>query len=154
MEVSGSLDETSRTGLREMLAALRDPDRTWNTILALDTSRIARDLTLALYVTREAEKHGVQIHYAKMPVDGTSAFGETMLSVVRAFDRLHARLSAEKGRGGLVANVAKGFRAGGTAPYGYKLQHTETGGTRGGVPVRKSTLVVDSAADPTASCWR
>jgi DNA invertase Pin-like site-specific DNA recombinase len=60
---------------------------------------------LALYVTHEAEKRGVTIQYAKMPVDSNSAFGETMLSVVRAFDRLHARLSAEKGRGGLVANI-------------------------------------------------
>lgn len=145
MEVSGSLDETSRPGLRKLLAALGDPARQWESILALDTSRIARDPMLGLYVTREAEKHGVAVHYAKMPVDGSSAFGETMLSVVRAFDRLHARLSAEKGRGGLAANIAKGFRAGGAAPFGYKLQHQETGGIRGGVAVRKSTLVVDSS---------
>jgi len=146
MEVSGSLDETSRPGLRKLLAALGDPTRQWHTILALDTSRIARDPMLALYVTREAEKHGVAIQYAKMPVDGTSAFGETMLSVVRAFDRLHARLSAEKGRGGLAANIAKGFRAGGAAPFGYKLQHKETGGTRGGIAVRKSVLVTDPSS--------
>lgn len=146
MEISGSLDETSRPGLREMLIALRARDRKWNEILALDTSRIARDPMLGLYITREAEKHGVAIHYAKMPVDGNSAFGETMLSVVRAFDRLHARLSAEKGREGLNANIAKGFRAGGAAPFGYKLQHKETGGMRGGVNVRKSTLILDPAS--------
>lgn len=145
MEVSGSLDETSRPGLRQMLAALRDPARQWQSIIALDTSRIARDTMLGLYVTRECEKHGVAIQYAKMPVDGSSAFGETMLSVVRAFDRLHARLSAEKGRGGLEANIANGFRAGGAAPFGYKLQHTETGGVRGGLAVRKSTLIIDPA---------
>ncbi len=90
MEISGSLDETARPGLRNMLTALRDPAHRWSTILALDTSRIARDPMLGLYVTREAEKHGARIEYAKMPVDGASAFGETMLSVVRAFDRLHA----------------------------------------------------------------
>ena len=146
MEISGSLDETSRDGLRQMLAALSDPARKWTEILALDTSRIARDPMLALYVTRECEKQGVTIRYAKMPVDGTSAFGETMLSVVRAFDRLHARLSAEKGRGGLAANIAKGFRAGGAAPFGYKLNHTETGALRGGIAVRKSTLEVDTPA--------
>lgn len=146
MEISGSLDETSRPGLRKLLGALNDPLRQWKTILALDTSRIARDPMLALYITHEAEKRGVSIHYAKMPVDSTSAFGETMLSVVRAFDRLHARLSAEKGRGGLVANVEQGFRAGGRAPYGYRLKHEATGGMRGGVAVRKSTLVPDSPA--------
>jgi hypothetical protein len=40
---------------------------------------------------------------------------------------LHARLSAEKGRNGLLANIAKGHRAGGRAPFGYKLKHENTG---------------------------
>jgi putative DNA-invertase from lambdoid prophage Rac len=145
MEISGSLDEVSRPGLHKMLTALRDPARAWSTLLALDTSRIARDPALALFVTREAEKVGVTIQYAKMPIDGSTAFGETMLGVVRAFDRLHARMSAEKGRSGLMANISKGFRAGGAAPFGYKLKHEETGATRGGVPVRKSRLALDAA---------
>lgn len=146
MEISGSLDETSRPGLQKLLHALSDPGRRWKTVLALDTSRIARDPMLALYVTHEAEKRGVTIQYAKMPVDSSSAFGETMLSVVRAFDRLHARLSSEKGRAGLTANIEHGFRAGGRAPYGYKLKREETGGLRGGLAVQKSTLVVDPPA--------
>lgn len=146
MEISGSLDETSRPGLRKLLRDLSDPARKWGTILTVDTSRIARDPMLALYVTREAEKRGVTIQYAKVPIDGSSAFGETMLSVLRAFDRLHARLSAEKGRGGLVANLSEGFRAGGAAPFGYKLKHEETGAKRAGIAVRKSKLVVDAAA--------
>lgn len=146
MEISGSLDETSRPGLRKLLQALQDAGRKWKTILALDTSRIARDPMLALYVTHEAEKRDVAIKYAKMPVDGSSAFGETMLAVVRAFDRLHARLSAEKGRGGLLANIEHGFRAGGKAPYGYKLKHETSGTLRGGQPVKKSTLMVDGNA--------
>ena len=57
-------------------------------LLVLDPSRIARDPMLGLYVAREAEKHGVVIEYAKMPVDGASAFGETMLAVVRAVEQL------------------------------------------------------------------
>jgi site-specific DNA recombinase len=144
MEISGSLDETSRPRLRDLLNALRDPARKWNAVLALDTSRIARDPMLALYVTRECEKRNVAIHYSKMPVDGSSAFGKTMLSVVRAFDELHALLSGEKGAAGSRANIAAGFRSGGVAPFGFKLQHKETGGTRGGVAVRKSTLMVDA----------
>lgn len=143
MEISGSTDETSRPGLLKLLDALRSPGRSWTTLLALDTSRIARDPTISLYVTRECEKHGVTIQYAKMPVDGESAFGEMMLNVVRGFDRLHARLSAEKGSAGLRTNIAEGFRAGGAAPFGFKLEHKETGGMRGGVAVRKSKLVLD-----------
>ena len=48
MEISGSLDETSRPGLRKLLAALSDPARKWNRVLALDTSRLARDAMRAL----------------------------------------------------------------------------------------------------------
>lgn len=143
MEISGSLDEAARPGLRQMLAALRDPARGWATVLALDTSRIARDPMIGIYVKRETEKAGVDIRFSKMDIDGDSAFGEMMLNVARSFDRLHARLSSEKGRSGLEANVGKGFRAGGRAPLGYKLQHHETGAMRAGVAVRKSTLILD-----------
>jgi hypothetical protein len=87
---------------------------------------------LALYITHEAEKRGVTIEYAKMPVDSSSAFGETMLSVVRAFDRLHARLSPRRAAAGSSPTSSRGFRAGGRAPYGYRLKHEDTGGLRGG----------------------
>jgi site-specific DNA recombinase len=142
MEISGSLDEASRPGLRDLLAALRDPARKWSNVLVLDPSRISRDPMLGLYIARECEKHDVTIAYSKLPLDA-SAFSETMLSVVRAFDRLHARLSGEKGLAGSLQNIKAGFRSGGAAPFGYQLKHTETGGVRGSVAVRKSTLVVD-----------
>jgi site-specific DNA recombinase len=145
MEISGSLDETARPGLRQLLAAIKDEGRGWDALLAVDTSRIARDPMIALYVQRECEKAGVVMHFAKLPIDGQSAFGETMLSVVRAFDRLHSRLSKEKGRAGLEANVANGHRAGGRAPIGYGLKHEATGAMRGGQAVKKSKLERDPA---------
>ena len=141
MEISGSLDEVSRPGLRKLLAAMAAPDRKWSVLLAVDTSRIARDPMLALYVQRECEKQNVELRYSKVNVDGKDAVGEMLLSQLRAFDRFHSRLSAEKGRAGLETNIANGHRAGGRAPLGYKLQHTDTGATRGGMPVRKSKLV-------------
>lgn len=143
MEISGSLDEVSRPGLRNLLAAMAAPDRKWNVLLAVDTSRIARDPMLALFVQRECEKHNIDLRYSKLSVSSKDAIGEMLLAQLRAFDRFHSRLSAEKGRAGLETNVAKGFRAGGAAPFGYKLEHTETGATRGGKPVSKSKLVID-----------
>lgn len=146
MEISGSLDETSRPGLRKLLTALRDPARKWTAILAVDPSRIARDPLLAVAVTVEAEKHKVAIHYANVPADGSSADGALTLGLYREINAYISRISAEKGRKGMEANLAAGFRAGGAAPYGYKLEHQETGGTRGGNAVRKSTLAIDTKA--------
>jgi site-specific DNA recombinase len=146
MEISGSLDEVSRPGLRALLTAMAAPDREWHVLLVVDTSRIARDPMLAMFVQRECEKHGVELRYSKIAVNGKDAFGELLLGQLRQFDRFHSRLSAEKGRAGLETNISKGFRAGGAAPFGYKLQHEETGGTRGGVAVRKSRLVCDARA--------
>ncbi len=66
-----------------------------------------------------------------------------MLGVARQFDRLHSRLSAEKGKQGQIENVKQGYRSGGHAPLGYRLERTATGGVRGGQPVLKSRLVPD-----------
>lgn len=148
VEVSGSLDEISRPGLQAMLYALSRGDRGWDTLLLLDTSRLARDESVSLYVRRECEKAGVQIVYAKAPVDAATAYGEMILGVMRTFDRLHSRVSAERGRKGQEENLANGWRAGGIAPKGYKLQHEATGAKRSGKPVMKSKLVLDPKTAP------
>ena len=43
-------------------------------------------------------------------------------------------------------NVMKGFRSGGRAPRGYKLEHTATGAIRDVLPVAKSILVKSDEA--------
>src|SRR5262245_35935312 len=92
MEISGSLDEVSRPGLRALFAAMAEPTRKWKVLLAVDTSRIARDPMLALYVQRECEKHDVELRYSKVAVNGKDAMGEMLLAQLRAFDRFHSRL--------------------------------------------------------------
>src|SRR5215831_14679441 len=68
LTISGSLDEVSRPGLRELLACVRG--RKVDAVLAIDPSRIARDPMLSAYVHRECEKHDVAVCYAKLPVGG------------------------------------------------------------------------------------
>ncbi len=148
MELSGSGDEVTRPGLAKLLDAIRNRSRGWNVLLAVDTSRISRDPMLAIYITRECEKNGVDIRYAKVAIDGTSAYGEMMLGVARQFDRLHSRLSAEKGKQGQIENVKQGYRSGGRPPLGYRLEKITTGGVRAGQPVMKSRLVADPILAP------
>ena len=56
-------------------------------------------------------------------------------------DEWHSLNSKAKGLAGMAENVRKGYRAGGRAPRGYRLEHTATGAIREGAPVLKSRLV-------------
>ena len=93
-------------------------------VVAIDTSRIARDPMIALFVTRELERFGIRLLIVKIDVDGSTAMGEMVLGVLRQFDRLHSRLSAEKGKAGQITNLLDGARAGGRPPSGYLIDRS------------------------------
>jgi DNA invertase Pin-like site-specific DNA recombinase len=144
--LSGSGDETTRPGLFRLLHAVRAQQL--DAVIALDTSRIARDPEMSAFFHRQCEKHGVAVRYVAVPINGESAFGEAFLNVSRTFDRLHAALSREKGVAGQRANIASGYRAGGRAPYGYRIKRVDMGTKRGGAPVLKATLEPDPQTAP------
>lgn len=134
-----------RPGFQEMLRALRDPSRQWRHLLVLDTSRIARRIFLAQAFGHQCERLGVSIVYAKMP-DLDPITRVIVESVFQAMDQVHSMISREKGLAGMRENVLRGFRAGGRAPLGYRLEAVETGAVRDGRPVRKTRLVPDGKA--------
>ena len=140
---SGKDDQ--RPGFQAMLRALKDPMRTWNHLLALDTSRIARNQYLAHVVHYECEKRGIKVLYAKVPETNT-VMDVVIRAVMQSFDQLHSLMSREKGLSGMAENVKQGWRAGGRAPYGYRLERTATGAVRDGEPVTKSKLVAGPEA--------
>jgi DNA invertase Pin-like site-specific DNA recombinase len=144
MEISGSLDEAGRPGFAKMMAAVRDPARPWDVLLALEPSRVARNFFLSMMVNKECQEQGVEFRYSKSAIDETTAAGELHGIIDRGVAQYLSRSSSEKGRAGMETNVSKGFRAGGRPPFGYKLRQVETGATRSGLPVRKSYLVCDS----------
>jgi site-specific DNA recombinase len=135
---SGKDDQ--RPGFQALLRRLKSSDRAWTWLLALDTSRIARNQYLAHAVHYEAEKRGIKIAYAKVPETNT-IMDIVIRSVMQAFDQLHSLMSREKGLAGMAENVRQGWRAGGRAPIGYQLERIPTGVLRDGAPVAKSKLV-------------
>lgn len=141
--VSGKDDQ--RPGFQALLRRLKDPARTWTYLLAIDTSRIARNQYLAHALHYECEKRGIKVLYAKVPETG-SAMDVVIRAVMQSFDQLHSMMSREKGLAGMAENVKQGWRAGGRAPFGYKLEHIATGAVRDGEPVRKSRLVPSNDA--------
>ena len=139
-----------RPGFQNLIRDIKAKGRPWEAVLMLDTSRLARNQYVAHFFKHEAAQHGVEVVFAKTPdLDGITAI--ILPAVLHAMDEVHSFMSREKGLAGMAENVRQGFRAGGRAPYGYKLEHTATGTVRDGAPVTKSKLVTNGDARKIAT---
>uniref|UniRef100_UPI0032174549 HAMP domain-containing protein n=1 Tax=uncultured Arthrobacter sp. TaxID=114050 RepID=UPI0032174549 len=125
-----------------MLRELRNPRRGWDTILVLDTARIARRRHLSIiFEEHECKRAGVKVIYKSLPE--SDPITEMLLkSILQAMDEWHSLTSKAKGLAGMAENVRQGFRAGGSAPKGYRLESIATGTIREGQPVTKSKLIL------------
>lgn len=137
---SGKDDD--RPAFQKLLQDMRKPDRTWDTVLALDTARIARRRHLALiFEEQECKKRRIRVIYNSIP-DSDPITEMLLKSILQAMDEWHSLTSKAKGLAGMKENVNQGWRAGGRAPRGYKLDYTPTGAIRDGIAVTKSKLVL------------
>ena len=141
---SGKDDD--RPAFQSLLRELRNPRRGWDTILVLDTARIARRRHLAIiFEEHECKRAGVKVIYKSLPE--SDPITEMLLkSILQAMDEWHSLTSKAKGLAGMAENVRQGFRAGGSAPKGYRLETIATGTMREGQPVTKSKLVTGDDA--------
>jgi len=143
--------DTDRPGFQQLLRELKLKSRTWSAILIYDTSRIGRRRYIAEAFRHECKKLGIDIIFAKVPeVDPISQV--ILDSVLQAMDEVHSLMSREKGLAGMAENVRQGFRAGGRAPYGFRLVSIDTGQIRDGMAVTKSRLEPDANA-PKIAAW-
>lgn len=142
--VESGKDE-DRPGFQALLKAIRDPNRRWDTLLVLDTSRIARRRHIAIVFEEvECKRHGVRVVYKSLP-ESDPVTEMLLKSILQAMDEWHSLTSRQKGLAGMRENVRQGFRAGGRAPTGYRLVQRATGAVRDGQPVTKSVLEPDPA---------
>lgn len=145
---SGATED--RPGFIELVRELKDAQRGWTHLLVYDTSRIARRRYIAQAIKHEAKKRGVTILYARLPADLDPVAELVLESVFEAMDEAHSLMSREKGLAGMAQNVRQGWRAGGRAPVGYRLETHTTGAIRDGKPVTKSKLVPGPDASKVA----
>jgi site-specific DNA recombinase len=148
---SGKDDQ--RPGYQALLRDLGKRGRPWSTILAYDTSRIARRTFIAQTLQHEAKKQGVSILYVKVP-EADPITTVILQNVFQAMDEVHSLMSREKGLAGMAENVRRGFRAGGRAPIGYRLERVATAAVREGQAVMKSRLAPDPQAPAIAAYLR
>ncbi len=145
---SGKDDD--RPGFQAIIRALKDAQRNWEHILVLDTSRIARRQHIAHFFKHECDKKSITIHYRNVP-DSDPITGMLLKSILQAMDEWHSLTSRAKGLAGMAENVRQGWRAGGRAPRGYKLDYHATGAIRDGAPVLKSKLMPNDDAPLVAA---
>ena len=148
----GSTDD--RPAFGELVAAIKNPRRGWDTVLVYDTSRIARGRHIAQAFKHLAKKAGVTILYARLPSDIDPIAEMVLHSVFEAMDEAHSLMSRDKALAGMRENVRRGWRAGGRPPLGYQLEHIPTGAVRDGKPVMKSRLVPSPDAPKVAEYLR
>lgn len=118
----------------------------------LDTSRIARRRTIALFFEEECARRKVKVIYKNVP-DSDPVTDMLLRSILQAMDEWHSLTSKQKGLAGMAENVRQGWRAGGKAPRGYKLEYHATGAVRDGAPVTKSKLVLDDKMAETVQAY-
>jgi len=146
VDVEESAKDEDRPAFLQLLRSFKDQSRGWSTLLVYDTSRLARRRYIAQAFKHEARKRGISIRYAMLPADLDPIAEVVLESSFEAYDEVHSLMSRQKGLLGMRENVARGFRAGGRAPVGYRLEHQPTGAVRDGKPVMKSHLVVSDKA--------
>lgn len=150
-DVVESGKDDQRAGFQSLVAAVRNRKRGWDTLLILDTSRLARRRHIALIFEEvECRRHGVKIIYKSLP-DADPITEMLLKSILQAMDEWHSLTSKSKGMAGMAENVRQGWRAGGRAPLGYRLEHIETGAVRDGAPVVKSRLAPSDDAPRVAA---
>ena len=140
--VESGKDE-NRPGFQNLLQDIRSTaeSRSWNHIITLDTSRISRRRVLSvIFEEQECKRHGIRVVYKSLP-DADPITEMLLKSVLQAMDEWHSLTSKVKGMAGMAENVRQGYRAGGPAPRGYRLQTIETGAIRDGAPVTKTKLI-------------
>lgn len=144
--ISGKDDD--RPEFQRMVSDAQRPQRGWSRLYVFDTARFSRDPLDAATYEKLLEKAGVRVCYLQIPDDAEESTRALTKGVFRAIDHFHSIKSKEGSIRGQKENILRGFRAGGSAPYGYQLEIKDTGVVREGKPVTKSRLVPDPSTAP------
>lgn len=149
-----SAKDEHRPDFQRLLTDMRRPDRPWTILLATDTSRISRRSYFAHAFRHECAKRQIDLRYSKLPEDLDPITEVIVHSSLTAMDEVHSLMSRQKGLAGMAENVRAGWRAGGRAPYGYRLVTYSTGTVRDGQPVTKTKLAPSTQAPIVARYLR
>lgn len=144
--LSSTRDE--RPQYDDMISMATSPDPPFRKIICKDTSRFGRDnMEKLMMIHRLRNKHDIKVVFKDMPQTG-SYMDEVMEQIISSFDQMYSHSCRVKGVEGMKQNVRNGYRAGGQAAYGYKLEKVTIGEHRNGETITKTRLVPDPDTAP------
>jgi site-specific DNA recombinase len=132
----------------ELLAEVKSKDRGWSKIWFYDTSRVSRNRFKAQSLKAFLKNHGVIVEFLKLPKTGIEALDNVLEGILEAFDQMLSDFSKAGAIRGQKQNIRSGYRAGGRAPYGYRLKKHQVGVNRDNQGIFKTSLEPDPTAFP------
>ena len=130
-----------RPSFQAMMASVKQRPAPFAAIACYDTSRFSRSVYDSQLYKHLLKKNGVELLFYRLP-KGDPVMDPMLEGLMEVFDQFHSQKARADGLKGMEENIRQGWRAGGRAPVGYKLQH-EVVGMREGQPVTKSRLIPD-----------
>ncbi|HXF31785.1 MAG TPA: recombinase family protein [Solirubrobacterales bacterium] len=142
-----------RAGWADLLREAKEPDaRRFDAVIIYSSSRLSRDLFHALTYEREMTRARIEVFYALTAGDQTSPEGRLIRHMFQALDQFEVEKLGREVRRGQKENTRQGYRNGGRAPYGYRLQHeAHPDPARAKAGDTKSRLVADPERAPVVA---
>ena len=134
----------------EILTEAKSKTREWSKIWFYDTSRVSRNRFKAQSLKAFLKNHGVVVEFLKLPKTGIEALDNVLEGILESFDQMLSDFSKAGAIRGQKQNIRSGYRAGGRAPYGYRLKRHQIGVGRDNQGIFKTTLEPHPDAFPIA----
>lgn len=131
----------------QRMISLTKQNSPFKRIYCYDTSRFTRQREHAAIYKAMLRKHGIELEYLKLP-KSDSYVDKIIEGIFEIFDEFHSDKSKEGALRGMKENILQGYRAGGRAPYGYRLKKHVVGKDLDNQQIVKSTLEPDPETAP------
>ncbi len=126
IDLAESARSANRPEFQRMIALARKKPAPFEIILVWKLSRFARNREDSILFKALLRKHGVQVVSISEPIDDSPS-GRLLEGVIETIDEFYsANLSHDTLRG-MKENACRGFRNGGSPPYGYKYVKVTAG---------------------------
>ncbi|MBI4167669.1 MAG: recombinase family protein, partial [Candidatus Aenigmarchaeota archaeon] len=139
-----------RPAFQRMISLAKQQSSPFKKIVCYDTSRFTRQREHAAIYKAILRKHGIELAFLKLP-KSDSYVDKIIEGIFEIFDELHSDKSKEGALRGMKENILQGYRAGGRAPFGYRLKKHVVGKDLDNQPIIKSTLEPDPETAPIVS---
>lgn len=108
-----------RPAFQAMIAAARQKNPPFQTIVCWENSRFARSREDAITYKALLKRNGIDLRFVKQDFENTP-MGTFMEGIVELVDEWYSKNLAVETRRGLLENARQGYSGGGTPPYGMR----------------------------------